>query len=227
MIYSSLYKFKNPIEAALESRLGVGVYKTHGIILKKTDLNDTDRLLTIYTEKFGKILVRAKGIGRKESKLKSLIEPFNIYEFSLAKSKSIDVLAGSWPIKEFIYLRQNLENLSLAIYFSELVDKLVIEPERDDKIWTFLVRAFGYLDQQSKIKSKPHTSTHEAESRTEPRSGSGARAAFEEKLIEFLGHPSTIARGKSTEREKLNYLQSLAGEEIKSVKFLSSLSLII
>jgi len=204
----------------------IPVYKTQGIILKKADLLDVDRLLTVYTEKFGKILVRAKGIGKKESKLKSLIEPFNLYEFMLARSRTVDVLAGSWPIKEFIYLRQNLENLALAIYFAELVDKLVVAPERDEKIWTLLTRAFHYLDQQAKIKAKPHASVRGAESRTEPRSGSGAREAYENRLLEYLGHPTFKIRGKISEREKQNYLYSLAGEEIKSVRFLRLFSLI-
>jgi len=201
----------------------IPVIKTQGIILKKADLSDTDRLLTIYTQKFGKILVRAKGIGKAESKLKSLIEPFNIYEFSLAKSKNIDVLAGSFPIKEFIYLRQNLEALSLAIYFAELIDKLIPAPEGDEKIWALVVSALNYLEQQAKIKAKPHASARGAESRTEPRSGSGAREAFEEKLLEYLGHPTFKIRGKTTEREKQNYLSSLAGEEIRSFRFVTML----
>jgi len=182
--------------------MDIPVYKTRGIILKKADLSDIDRLLTVYTEKFGKILVRAKGIGKKESKLKSLIEPFNIYEFSLAKSKNIDVLAGSYLIKEFIYLRQNLENLSLAIYFTELIDKLVVAPERDDKIWALLVRAFEALDQKRSDLPK-------------------LKEAFEERLLGYLGHPNFKTRGKVSEREKQNYLESLAGEEIKAGKFLA------
>jgi hypothetical protein len=204
------------------------VYKTRGVILKKADFSDTDRLLTVYTEKFGKILVRAKGVGKKESKLKSLIEPFNVYEFLLAKSKNIDVLANSYPIKEFLYLRGHLEDLSLAIYFVELVDKLVVEPERDEKIWGLLVRAFNFLDEEADkaIKAKPHASARGAESGAVSRSEIGARAAFEEKLLEFLGHPAFAVRGKKSVHEKQNYLESLAGEEIKSDKFLRSQSFI-
>ncbi|OGZ33672.1 MAG: DNA repair protein RecO [Candidatus Portnoybacteria bacterium RBG_19FT_COMBO_36_7] len=187
-------------------QMEISVYKTEGIILKKADLSETDRLLTVYTKNFGKILVRAKGIGKKESKLKSLIEPFNIYELMLARSRNIDVLANSYAIKEFNYLRGNLENLALAIYFGELADKLIAAPEPDDKIWALLVRAFLALDQKRGDLAK-------------------IKEAFEKKLLEFLGHPSFSIISKSTEREKLHYLQSLAGEEINSIRFLKSLSL--
>jgi len=185
----------------------VGVYKTEGIIFKKADLSDTDRLLTVYTKKFGKILVRAKGVGKRESKLKSLIEPFNIYELMLARSKTIDVLAGSWPTKEFNFLRGNLEALALAIYFAELVDKLVVAPEYDENLWALLVRGFEVLNQKRDDLPKIKT-------------------AFEEKLLEFLGHPTFVMRGKLTSLQKMHYFESLTGEQIESVRFLRSLSLI-
>ena len=199
----------------------ISVYKTHGIVLKKSDLSDTDRLLTVYTQKLGKILVRAKGIGKKESKLKSMIEPFNVCEFTLAKSKTIDVLAGGYPIKEFIVLRQNLESLALAIYFAELVDKLIAAPERDDKIWALLSRVFYVLDQDQ--KSPPTPLCQRGELLPLKKGGWGRfdklKSAFEEKLLEYLG----LFRFNLNRREKQNYLQSLAGEEIKSERFLRSL----
>ena len=186
---------------------GVRVYKTEGIILKKADLSDTDRLLTVYTKKFGKILVRAKGIGKKESKLKSLIEPFNIYELMLARSRNIDVLAGSWTIKEFNFLRSNLENLALAIYFAQLLDKLVVAPEYDENLWLLMTHAFGALNQKRDDLPK-------------------LKEAFEKKLLEYLGHPTFVMCGKLTSLQKMHYLESLAGEQIESVRFLRSLSLI-
>ncbi|MFH0852281.1 MAG: DNA repair protein RecO [bacterium] len=213
----------------------IPVYKTQGIILKKAELNDTDRLLTIYTEKFGKILVRARGIGKKESKLKCLIEPFNVYEFLLARSKNIDVLANSYPIKEFLGLRQDLESLSLAIYFAELVDKLIPAPESDAKIWMLLTRAMEAVDKfnspQPSLKIREGENTKSI-TPLKVRGGGGVmitldniKPAFEEKLVEFLGHPNFSVRGKTTEREISHYLESLAGEEIRAVKFLRSLSL--
>jgi DNA repair protein RecO len=149
----------------------------------------------------GKILVRARGIGKSESKLKGMIESFNIYEFLLAKSKNIDVLANAYPEKEFVFLRGHLENLSLAIYCGELIDKLVVAPERDAKIWALLSRAMEVLNAPGTNLAK-------------------VKKAFEEKLLEFLGHPTFSMRGKKAENE-IFYLQELAGEEIKSAGFLN------
>jgi len=172
------------------------VYKTQGIIIKKADLGEAGRLLTIYTKNYGKILVRAKGIGKKESKLKSLIEPFNLCEFLIARSKTIDVLTNVYPIKEFLWLHHNLDSLALAFYFAELVDKLVVAPEPDENLWRLILRAFEVLNEPRQDLAKIKT-------------------AFEQKLLEFLGH------GIPKNKKALEVIQGLAGEEIKSRKFLA------
>lgn len=176
--------------------------------------------MTIYTKSFGKILVRAKGVGKKESKLKSFLEPFNLCEFLLARSKTIDVLTGVECLKEFIHLRSNLESLALAFYFSELIDKLVVAPERDEKIWTLLTRAMEALEKASSTEAEPkfYPSTSSGNKILAPGLLK-LKSAFEEKLIEFLGYK--IEKPK----DNLRYIQSLAGEEIKSARFLRSLSL--
>lgn len=199
--------------------------------MRKADLNQTGRLLTIYTKNYGKILVRAKGVGKKESKLKSLIEPFNLCEFMLAKSKTIDVLTGVYPIKELPCLHSNLVSLAYAFYFAELIDKLVVAPERDEKVWALLKRAMEVLDKNS--SPQPSLNLREGAANSLPyfKVGVGGvktglskiKSLFEEKLLEFLGHPSFSTQGKLTDREKQHYINSLAGEEIKSKKFLAYL----
>jgi DNA repair protein RecO (recombination protein O) len=173
----------------------IPVYKTEGIIIKKTELGETDRFLTIYTKNFGKILVRAKGIGKKESKLKSLIEPFNFCEFLIARSKTIDVLTNVYPIKEFLWLHHNLDSLALAFYFAELTDKLVVAPEQDENLWRLILRAFEVLNER----------------RTDLRA---VKTAFEQKLLEFLGH------GISKNKKPIDIIQGLVREKIKAEKFL-------
>ncbi len=177
------------------SVMEIQVYKNQGIIIKKTELGDAARLLTVYSQSAGKILVRAKGIGKKESKLKSLSEPFNLCEFMLAKSKTIDVLAGVYPVKEFSYLHNDLVSLAHAFYFAELIDKMVVAPESDQNLWRLILRAFEVLNQKRDDLPKIKT-------------------LFEQKLLEFLGH------GKPTKKTAPEIIQELVGERIRAEKFL-------
>jgi len=177
---------------------GVGVYKTEGVILKSADLGQLDRLLTIYTRGYGKIMARAISARKRESKLRGYLEPFVYAKFLLAKSRTIDILTDIEPLDNFSQLRQNLESLAYAYYFSELVDKLIPAPERDEKVWALVSRVYQVLDQKRTDLPK-------------------IKNLFEQKLLEFLGH------GIPKNKKATEIIQGLAEEEIKSEKFLSAL----
>ena len=51
-------------------------YTTEGIILKRKDYQENDRLFTIYSKDYGKIDLIAKGTKKISSKLNSYLEPF-------------------------------------------------------------------------------------------------------------------------------------------------------
>lgn len=190
------------------------VYKTEGIIIKSADLGDIDRLLTIYTRGYGKMIVRAISARKKESKLNGLLQSFTHGQFLLAKSKTIDIITDLSAINNYHYLHNNLESLGYAFYFSELIDKLIVGQERDENLWRLVARAFEVLNQKRNDLPK-------------------IKIAFEDKLLEFLGHPSLklwmashpkpSQRGKILPAQRLNYLQSLAGERINSHKFLAQI----
>ena len=183
------------------SRKRCGVYKTEGIILKATDQAELDRLLTVYTKERGKILVRAISARKRESKLKGLLVPFGWSQFLLARSRTIDIVTDVQPVDNFSHLRQGLERLALAFYFSELIDRLVVAPEPDEALWQLILKAFEVLDdlryQPQKIKT-----------------------AFETRLLEVLGY------GQAPGESPLDFIQDLVGQEIKSVSFLRELSFI-
>lgn len=180
------------------------VYKTEGIILKSADWGDLDRLLTIYTRGYGKIQARAISARKRESKLNSRLQSFSYGRFLLAKSKTIDIITELEVIDSCQYLHDNLESLAYAWHFSELVDKLIPLPERDEDVWRLVSRAFEVLNQKRNDLPKIKT-------------------AFEDKLVEFLGYQSLGQQGKIQPIQRLNYLQSLAGENLNAQKFLAQI----
>ena len=195
----------------------VSIYKTEGIIIKAVDLGELDRLLFVYTRGYGKISVRAISARKKESKLRGLLEPFTRGQFVLAKSKTIDIVTDFEVASSFSYLHKNLESLAYAYYFAELIDKLITHAETDENVWRLVSRVFEVLNQKREDLGE-------------------IKIMFEDKLLEFLGHPSLklwmashpspklsgiINHQKPVQR--LNYLQSLAGERINSVKFLAAI----
>jgi len=170
------------------------LYKTQGIIIKKTNLGEADRLITIYTKDFGKVLVRAKAVRKNQAKLKGHLELFCQSHLMLAQGKNLDIVTGAETIEAFPYLRQSLPSLAAAYYLSELLDKLIAGPEKDENIWTLLLFSLGKLNQKSQdIK--------------------GVIKNFEIKLLELLGY------GKVQEKPS-SFISSLLGKRINSSSFL-------
>jgi len=63
------------------------IYLTEGIILKKRDFGEADRLFWIYTEKFGMIMASAKGVRLEKSKLRGNLDVFTYGEYAVISSK--------------------------------------------------------------------------------------------------------------------------------------------
>ena len=179
----------------------VSIYKTEGIIIKAADLGELDRLLFVYTRGYGKISVRAISARKKESKLRGLLEPFTRGQFVLAKSKTIDIITDFEVADSFSHLHKNLENLAYAYYFAELIDKLITHAEADEDVWRLVARVFEVLNQKRGDLAE-------------------IKVMFEDKLVEFLGYGKM---NYSKLAQRLNYLQSLAGEQINAQKFLAQI----
>ena len=171
------------------------VYKTQGLVIKKRDLKDADRLLTIYTKDFGKILVKAKAVKKSSAKLKGHLELFVLSYLMIAQGKSLDVVTSAETIDNFSVMRHNLSSIGTAYYFSELIDKLVAAPEKDKRIWQLIKGSFKELNKK------------------EPKIDS-VTEAFEKKILQYLGYD---LKGKN--QQPLNFIRHELGEKINAKKF--------
>lgn len=178
----------------------IPVYKTQGVILRRFNANEFDKLLVVYTREFGKLLVKAKSLRKKEAKMKESLELFNYVDLLLAKGKNMDTITGVVVENSFVNLKSHLPSLAAAYYISELLDKLIVGPERDERIWQLIIKAFDFL----------------AEKQRSSETIKKLLQRFEYNLLALLGHEPA--------KEKKSYLdlmQYICGERIESKIFLS------
>lgn len=104
---------------------------TKGLVLREARYKEADRILTLLTEQRGKITVRARGALRKGSRMSAASQTLCFSEFTLFGNK------GRWTVEEassaeqFLGLREDFENLSLGIYFAELLETVCAEDVPD------------------------------------------------------------------------------------------------
>jgi DNA repair protein RecO (recombination protein O) len=150
--------------------------KTEAIILKTADQNETGRLLTVYSEKLGKINIQAKGIKKVESKLRGHIEPISYSQLILVEGKNSLILKDAFLLNQFLNIKKDLEKIKTAKQIANLIDEAMVGQERDDDIWKLILETFGMLDVVS------------------VRNVGNVITTFEKKLIGLLGYDSEHMR---------------------------------
>ena len=119
--------------------------KTEGIIIKRRDFNEADRMVTIYTKDLGKIAVKAAGVKRITSRRASHIEILNYTKISLYKKSQIPVLIEAQMINSFTEIKDSLEKISQAYHICELIDGLCPEGDSQPEVFDLLKNTLNEL----------------------------------------------------------------------------------
>lgn len=112
--------------------------KTEGIIIKRRNIGEADRILTIFTKTNGKISIKASGVRKITSRRASHIELLNESLLFLYKGRGMPVLTEVQIINSNSNIKNNLKKIGVAYYFCELVDGLCAENEENGEVYDLL-----------------------------------------------------------------------------------------
>jgi DNA repair protein RecO (recombination protein O) len=127
------------------------LYRTEAIILKRTNLGEADRLVTLYTPYGGKHRVIAKGVRKPTSRKAGHLELFTHSQLLLAKGRTLDVITQAEMIGSFPELRENLSKTSYAYYVIELLDRFTGEGIENYPLFQLLRQTLSWLNNESQV----------------------------------------------------------------------------
>ncbi len=130
--------------------------KTTGIILKRRNIGEADRILTVYTREEGKISIKAKGVRKVTSKRASHIEPLNKAVLFIYKTGGMPVLTEVDTLVSYDNVKKNLARVGLAYHICELVDSLCPEGQENEQVFALLENILENLGLQEKVGSAIH-----------------------------------------------------------------------
>jgi len=113
-------------------------YRTKGFIFKKTDINESDRIFSVFTEDFGRIEITGKALRKITSKLRAGIDIFYLSEIEFIQGKNRKTLTSAVKIKKFIELDKDSKKIETACYVSEIMDSFIKGEEKDRDFFIFL-----------------------------------------------------------------------------------------
>lgn len=121
-------------------------YRTQGLVLKKRDLGEADRIFTIFTKNFGKLEILAKAIRKIKSKLRGGMEIFYLSDIEFIQGKTHKTLTDAILIENFKNLKKDLLKLKIAYKIAEISEQLIKGEEKDEKIWQLFSETFQTLN---------------------------------------------------------------------------------
>jgi DNA repair protein RecO (recombination protein O) len=128
------------------------VYRTEGIVLRRHDLGETDRILTLYTRTRGKVRAVAKGVRKPSSRKAGHVELFMCTDMLLAEGRTLDVLTQVEGIDAFLPLREDLTRASYAAHVVELLDAFTEDHDENKALYDLLRNALGWISTTSDLR---------------------------------------------------------------------------
>lgn len=122
--------------------------KTQGIVIGGINFGEADKILTVITDRLGKIKVIAKGVRKIKSHMAGSLEPYMEVDLQLQEGRNFYIVTGVSILKDFSQIHTDLKKTSRAFYFGELVDKFSSENEKNEELYDLLVKSLRLLEER-------------------------------------------------------------------------------
>lgn len=115
-------------------------YRIEGIVLKRRNLGEADRILTILSRESGKIAVKAPGVRRIPSRRSSHVELLNFSQFTLYRSSKtfMPIVTEAQTLEDFSEVKSDLHKIGLAFYICELINGLCADNQENRGVFFHL-----------------------------------------------------------------------------------------
>ena len=115
------------------------------LVLRVTPYNDTDALLTVLSDDYGKLTIRARGLRRKNSPLAAPCQLLAYGEFTLFENRGHYTINEAISIELFHELRKDIQKLSLGTYFAQVADVICQEDFPNSELLSLVLNSLFAL----------------------------------------------------------------------------------
>ena len=124
-------------------------FKVEGVILATSNFGDANRVVTLYTKEIGKLEVNAYGCRRSRSPLSGALQMFNLIRAEINHGVQVDTIRDADIINFYPNLTADIERLSYAAIFFEIVNKMTLPKICEVEIYNLLVKSLPVLNKKN------------------------------------------------------------------------------
>lgn len=120
--------------------------RTRALVLRRRNLGEADRIVTLLSRDLGKQRCVAKGVLRPGSRLAGHLEPFTEADLLIARTRSLDIISQAQTVQSFRNLRLSEGPIAAAGLMMERIDTFAPEDEALPGVYDLATGALGLLD---------------------------------------------------------------------------------
>jgi DNA repair protein RecO (recombination protein O) len=121
---------------------------TAAIVLRNRPYGESDKIVSFFTDKFGKLTGIAKGALRSRRRFVNSLEPFSLVNLKFhdpPHSNLVFIIAADL-VNSYRHLQTSLERIAYASYVIEISDGLLPEREENQQVFDHLKAGLMHLE---------------------------------------------------------------------------------
>lgn len=122
--------------------------KIEGIIINKKDINDFDRIVTVFTGSFGKIDILLKGIRKSTKRDKIGADILSFSRIVVYKKENSYVGTTVESIKSYNETRQDMKKIGIVLYMFHILNNILTENERKSNLYDLTLKSLDYIEKE-------------------------------------------------------------------------------
>ncbi|WP_300393531.1 DNA repair protein RecO [Fusobacterium sp.] len=122
--------------------------KIEGIIINKKDINDFDRIVTVFTGSFGKIDILLKGIRKSTKRDKIGADILSFSRMVVYKKENSYVGTTVESIKSYNETRQDMKKIGIVLYMFHILNNILTENERKSNLYDLTLKSLDYIERE-------------------------------------------------------------------------------
>lgn len=139
--------------------------RVDGVVLRRFNFSEADRILVLFTRERGKVRVIAKGVRRPSSRLAGHLELFSQGEILLAQGRELDVVSQVQLRAPHAGLRTDIERTAHAFVIAELIDAGTADANQQPELYDTLLASLDAIERHPQpdlaaLQSQMHVLAH-------------------------------------------------------------------
>ncbi len=121
-----------------------------GIILKRMDIGEADRMVTVFTKEHGKMVAVAKGCRKLTSSKLSALEPATLSKCYFISTNNAPLLTQAQLLQDFAGAKKDLPSMRKIFEVLEMVDMLLMDEDEQPEVFDRTHAILDHLNTEEK-----------------------------------------------------------------------------